>query len=84
MPYVLFPVCKKEVWAKFDNIADKWSVKNYGDGWVSVFGDMTKNRTAQGVNYGTFDGSSGMEVWRYDHTALPEISLELTFQRKLT
>ncbi|XP_053373770.1 uncharacterized protein LOC123532644 isoform X6 [Mercenaria mercenaria] len=72
--------CKAEVWTKFDHLDDKWSVKNYGDGWISVFGEMSKNRSDQGVTYGTFDGSSGMEVWRYDHTAFPEATLEITFQ----
>ncbi|XP_052248367.1 uncharacterized protein LOC127856296 isoform X2 [Dreissena polymorpha] len=76
----LVKTCKKEVWAKFDQLDDKWSVKNYGDGWISVFGEMTKNRTAQGMTYGIFDGSSGMEVWRYDHTSFPEMTSEITFQ----
>ncbi|XP_060577542.1 uncharacterized protein LOC132734721 isoform X7 [Ruditapes philippinarum] len=73
-------ICKAEVWTKFDHLEEKWSVKNYGDGWISVFGEMSKNRTEQGVTYGKFDGSGGMEVWRYDHTAFREVTLEITFQ----
>ena len=56
-------------------------MKNYGDGWISVFGEMTKNASSNGKHYGRFNGHSGMEVWRYDHNVFPEIDLKITFQR---
>ena len=68
--------------ANIYQLEEKWHVKNYGDGWISMFGDLMKNQTEQGMTYGAFDGSSGMEVWRYDHTALPEVYSEITFQRE--
>ena len=67
---------------KFDNPKERWNVKNYGDGFISVFGDMTKNITTAGNHFGTFDGRSGLEIWRYDHNVLPEVTLKVTFQRK--
>ena len=76
-------VCKAEILAKFDEPQDEWSVKNYGDGWLSTFGGLKKNKTAQGVTYGSYDGSSGIEAWRYDHTAFQEVTVEITFMREL-
>lgn len=74
-------VCKKEVDARFDQPKDKWSVKNYGDGWISTYNAMIKNVTKNGNYYAAFEGTTGMEVWRYDHNVFKEVTMKLTFQR---
>ena len=67
---------------KFDHPEEKWNVKNYGDGFISVVGSMTKNVTGKGKHFGTFDGRSGLAIWRYDHNIFGEVTLKITFQRK--
>ncbi|KAL4222145.1 hypothetical protein ACF0H5_018185 [Mactra antiquata] len=74
-----YKACKPEIWVKFNTVG-KWNIKNYGDGTVSPYGDLTKNSTQQNITYGSYDGSSGVRVWRYAHIGFQDFYLIIEFR----